>query len=485
MAASDITNVRVESNTPDTAALRYSYGNTNSLTFWRSTDNITFTKYQTIPAAYGSYPSPLVDTTVASATLYYYKISDDNGSTFSSTVSVKVQTAFPPLDREAKALTLPTFSADGDVDAANLDHMRSQIEAYVNGDYGASVRKNCQVCPVNGALILDCADGCFSFTVENADIADINSISINCDKLEIILDVPPGTTTEICGWDTSAGFGGDECFQAPIAGPVDMNLSVIDAQPCPEQRTYYVASPCKGDYIYECYDKNSRIASSQRNLSVVDCSCATIGNGIESDSGSAYTWLVKSGIDTGLSTLDHSPMAGISIYYKTRNTGCAGVPGAAKIQQMWIGGFGASAFTWETSGKPLFGFAINVPTGVTLRSFTGHVLLFDHVNQVYTWGRYSGANLHDGAAPTSIGSIAMSAIIPTSVKLIIDATAGNVYSAYDVILENDTQTETLAHSSIALTSEPLGFGVFWLGNGATGNHSAKLSIKSEADILWW
>ena len=87
--------------------------------------------------------------------------------------------------------------------------------------------------------------------------------------------------------------------------------------------------------------------------------------------------------------------------------------------------------------------------------------------------------------PTVISTLAMSAITPTQISLIIDATGGNVYSLYDVTFDNDTQSETIAHSSISLASEPLGFGVFWVANNNTGDHTARLSTGKEQVMLWW
>jgi hypothetical protein len=178
-------------------------------------------------------------------------------------------------------------------------------------------------------------------------------------------------------------------------------------------------------------------------------------------------------------------MAGISIYYKNVNSSCAGAPAAANIVEHTIGGTGADSFTWTAKGSPIFGFAVNVPVGATIRSFTGHVLLFDYPNSRYLWGRYVSADLHAGALPTVLGSIAMSTITPTSIKLIVDATPTNLYSDYDVLLETISQTETIAHSVIALQSEPLGFGVIWVANNNTGNHSATITVPAEQAMLWW
>lgn len=483
MASSDFTNVRVESNTYDSVIIRYDYGNTNGIALYRSTDGASYSVMQSIPAAYGSYPT-IVDDTVAAETLYYYKFSDDSGSTFTSAVTVKTQKQFPAVTTKQELVGLPLFGDDEDVNASNLETMRTQLEDYLNNDQAASPRKTCVVCPTDGALVLDCADGCYEFRVKAEDIADINSISINCTKFDITFEIPDGTSTEICGWDAGAGFNGDECFQAPISSSAALNITMQTPSPCPISRTRHTSSPCKSDYIYECYSKGSLFRESARNTPVLDCGCSSIGNGISSKDANGWDWTVISG-NGGIEDDDHKTYAGLSIYYKSINSSCAGAPASATILDYLIGGFGANAFNWTVTGKPIFGFAVNVPAGVSIRSFTGHVLLFDYTNSRYTWGTYSNADLLAGTLPTLINSIPFATITPTKVNLIIDATGGNVYSNYDVILENATQTETLAHSSISLTAEPIGCGLIWVGNPAAGDHMARLSPNLEQMLLWW
>lgn len=487
MAAGDFTNVRVESTTYDSATIRYTYGNTNAISLYRSTDGSSYSAVQTIPAAYGSYPT-IVDDTVSPETLYYYKLSDDSGSTFTSVVTVKTQKRFLEPTTNFEGVGLPAFTDDEAVNAENLELMRTQLEDYLNGDQSASPRKKCVVCPTNGALVLDCVDSCFTFVVKEADITDINSISINCEKLEIIFEIPDGTETEVCGWDLAAGFSGDECFQAPITSPVTMPVNMIKPNPCPVSRTRLTTTPCAGDYIYECYSKGSLFRSqdnANRNTPVIQCSCASISNGYTSLDSSGWYWTLVSG-KGGKKDADHEPMAGMSIYFKHTNTNCAGAPSDGNIVDYVIGGFSGNRFTWDTVGKPKFGFAVNVPSSATMRNFTGHVLLFDFPNSVYRWCKYTGVDLLAGSAPTStIGTIAMSAITPTSVNIIIDATPGNIYSIVDISLDNATQTETIAHSSITLTSEPLGYGVIWVANTDPGDHIASLYVRKEQSILWW
>ena len=177
MASSDFTNIRIESNDPQTVTIRYSYGSTNGIKVYRSTDGSNYSAVITIPAAYGSYPSPLVDIDLTQATHYFYKLSDDNGSTFTSVYDVTTQTQF--ADRFDSDMALPTFTNDEDVTAQNLDELRTQVESVIENDV-MKPQKTCFVCPVDGALVLDCKDGCFTFKVRQDDMCDVNSISINC-----------------------------------------------------------------------------------------------------------------------------------------------------------------------------------------------------------------------------------------------------------------------------------------------------------------
>lgn len=487
MSAADFTNIRVESNSYDTTTIRYSYAGAGAVSLWRSTDNSSFSSIQNIPAAYGSYPT-IVDSTVASATLYYYKLSDDAGSTFTSTYTVKSQVQFQPFEKYQEYITLPVFSGNADVDSATLDLMRSQLEAYINSDRSASIRRNCIVCPVNGALVLDCADGCFTFTVEAADISDINSISINCEVLEVVFNIPDSggsNPIEICGWELASGYTGDECFQAPISTSVVLPVRMTDPSPCPVTNTLLTSSPCKGDYIYECYDKGSLFKSSTRNPAVGDCGCSSFFEGlISGDAPSPFTWYMRSGVQTGIQQRDHIGMAGMSIVYKSLNSSCVGAPGSPNILEYNIGGFGGQAFSWSITGKPIFGFAVNVPVGATMKSFTGRVFLFDYSNSRYVWGDYANADLTSGVMPSIITTSAMT-FVPTKIGMVVDGSG--IYSPfYDVVFENDSDLEFWSPAtSSSVIAAPIGCGVIWVANHNTGNHAARIVVGDESYMLWW
>lgn len=485
MASSDFTNIRIESTTPDSVTIRYSYGGSGDIALYRATSSGgSYSVVQSFPAAYGSYPSPIHDVAVTQSQQYFYKFSDDGGSTFSSIYDVTVQKLFAD-PQEVAPVSLPSFSSDEEVNAENMDNMRQQVETYLNGDAVAPIQRECQVCPVDGALVLDCADGCFTFVVKADDIADVNSISINCDRLEIHFDIPEGTTTEICGFPPDSGFNGDECFQAPASSPIQLPIVLVQPEPCPVSRIRYGSSPCQLDYIYECWSKDSVRQSGSRDIDVTSCACGTIDDGIKSKDTGTITWTMVSGKQTGLNSRDHKEYAGISIYYKKINANCSGATGP-KIIQYDLGGFGSDAASWSVVGKPIFGFALNVPENVTMRSFSGNVLLFDYPNSRFLWGSYSSADLLAGAMPTVINTMPFATITPTHLNLIIDATATNLYSDFDVILETNSDTQTLDHTSISVSAGPFfGFGLIWVANAAEGDHRASLRLPSEVATLWW
>ena len=134
-----------------------------------------------------------------------------------SSVNVTTQACQSDLDTiaNADALGLPRFSG-GEGDAQNLNIMAQQLEATINER--ALKDAKCQICPTNGAVILNCQD-CNDFMIMATE--DINSISmLNCDKGDGTIDVyiPPNTTRKICGWPETFGFEGGECFDGSISG---------------------------------------------------------------------------------------------------------------------------------------------------------------------------------------------------------------------------------------------------------------------------
>lgn len=151
-------------------------------------------------------------------TRYWYKISNDAGATFSSTVNVVTHTCSSGGGSQA-GISFPRF--EGDEQQSDLLNQFAEAAESLIGSAQASGA--CEGCIVNGAIVINCTDGCFNFVIEA--IEDINSISIiGCDEYTnttIDFIVPPNTTRGICGFPAGWGFTGDECTQAPIAGGPD------------------------------------------------------------------------------------------------------------------------------------------------------------------------------------------------------------------------------------------------------------------------
>src|SRR3990167_3596670 len=206
------TTVRVEATSTITTRLYWVANGSADVGIYRSTDGSVYTLVVTRTVS----NSPFYDSGLTGATLYYYKLSDDSGATYSSVVTVVTHTCPNPS-------------------AANLDTSLPRITDFteyegkyqinialeeIDGILGRTVRPGeCLICPTNGAVVLDCAGGCTSFII--ATSTDINSISIsNCDggDTDIQFVIPPSTTVGICGWPAGIGFSGDECNKGPITG---------------------------------------------------------------------------------------------------------------------------------------------------------------------------------------------------------------------------------------------------------------------------
>jgi hypothetical protein len=204
------TNVRVESTSITTTVLNWTSGSGNT-SIWRSTDGVSYSVLTSLLPATTTY----TDTGLASGTKYWYKLSDDDGSTFSSVVTVYTQGCPTPSSADQQ-LGLP----DDDLQAL----ARRVEELFQDKVVDPS---KCLVCADDGRLIFDCSRGCSSF--EALVDEDVNSITFeNCpDNVDADLLIPPNVTRKICGFPRGFGFTGDECFQAPIvAGPNGATMSI-------------------------------------------------------------------------------------------------------------------------------------------------------------------------------------------------------------------------------------------------------------------
>ncbi len=204
------TSVRCEAQSMTSVIVYWTYAGSSSLAIYRSTDGSSYTKISSFISSTITY----TDTGLAAGTLYYYKLSDDNGSTFSSVVQTYTMSCADGSNQ--KTFALPRFDGGMEDPASKLNELADRVEAAL-GD--VQLPDMCVVCPSAGAVTIDCQDSCTNFLVV-AD-QDINSISINnCGSGDptIAIFVPPSTTRLICGFPAGWGFTGDECTEAPIAG---------------------------------------------------------------------------------------------------------------------------------------------------------------------------------------------------------------------------------------------------------------------------
>lgn len=211
------TSVTVEARSISSTHIRWSYSGTAQIAVYRSTDNVSFSEITATNSVARVDPgtTEFIDTGLDAGTRYYYKLTDDTGSTFSSVVNAF--THFCVDQNAGQAFQLPRFD-DGQTDTSyKLNELAERVERAIGDQVIAP--EACIVCPSTGAVVIDCTDGCNSFLVI-AD-QDINSFTINrCGSSEPTVDVyvPPDTTVGICGFPAGYGFDGNECTEAPISG---------------------------------------------------------------------------------------------------------------------------------------------------------------------------------------------------------------------------------------------------------------------------
>lgn len=207
------TSVRVETVTLGSTIIRWEYSGANDLGVYRSTNG----------SSYSLISSPLVDpatdisytdTGLDSGTLYYYKISDDSGSTFSSVVTITTMQDCLGITQTPGALTRATEAVTPDMFNLIVDHIEHQ-------DNQDQIDEPCVVCVEDGALIFSCLDNCNHFQVIIAENTTVNSISnVGCNECPSVdFLIGPDVTLNICGWPIGCQFDGDECTDAPILGP--------------------------------------------------------------------------------------------------------------------------------------------------------------------------------------------------------------------------------------------------------------------------
>lgn len=209
MADTEFSNVRVEAHKNKSAMLRWSKSGTvqTDVKVYRSTDGSSFAA---ITSAMLSSVLEYEDLfTLEDGTKYWYKLSQDDGSTFSDVVTVVSYRASSAGVARQQAIILPD-------DAAALARRQEQANITSFGfDTGDEVP--CPICIVDGAIVLDCGE-CNTFRVLMTE--DINSITIigcdPCPRVEFV--IPAETERGICGWPVGCDRVGDECTDARIPG---------------------------------------------------------------------------------------------------------------------------------------------------------------------------------------------------------------------------------------------------------------------------
>lgn len=215
-----IYHVRVEANDINSATLRWDYNGTSDVKVYRSTDNISYSLVDTITSTYPTIEYEYIDdNTLAERTLYYYKLTDDNGLTYTAPVHV-VSYLIATYRGQSTSATINVSPAFGTVTPEDFNALVDKI----NLDNQAATDQSdapCDICSSNGSLVIDCSSGCEWFRTVLTE--DINSISIigcdGCPPVDFVL--PPNTTRSVCGWPTGCNYEGDECFDAPIPGGLD------------------------------------------------------------------------------------------------------------------------------------------------------------------------------------------------------------------------------------------------------------------------
>jgi hypothetical protein len=209
------TDVRVEAESLTTTRVRWTYPGTSTINVYRSTDGASYSSVAFVAVGTTEYE----DTGLTAATKYWYKLSDDVGSTFSSVVTVYTHACGVDANGKGTEITLPRETEEN-VSAETFNSLATVVEQGLV-KFVAPDGRTCVACISDGALVLDCIDfdGCNS--IEVVVDQDINSISLpNCADKEVDVNfiIPPSVTRKIGGWPRGIGFTGDEGFRAPIAG---------------------------------------------------------------------------------------------------------------------------------------------------------------------------------------------------------------------------------------------------------------------------
>lgn len=210
------TNVRVEATSQSTTTVRWTDTASSGEAIYRSTDGSSYALVDTSTTpttGLGSYE----DTGLSAGTKYWYKLSNDAGSNFSSVVTVYTHSCGVPNAQQSD-LALPRVG--GEVTPDSFNAMADAVETSLT-KFTSPQGQTCVACITDGALVIDCVTYADCQSIEVAVDQDINSISLpNCDNsiVDIGFIIPPNVTRKIGGWPKGIGFTGDEGNTAPISG---------------------------------------------------------------------------------------------------------------------------------------------------------------------------------------------------------------------------------------------------------------------------
>ncbi len=344
------TTFRVEAISQTQTILRWHYTGSNSIGIYRSPDGITYALVDSVAATVKIFNDELL----TAGTKYWYKLSDDVGATFSSVKTVVTHVCGDTNSGKRVGFHLPRFS-EGEL----LEKGAHQKLGKAMRSIEDVIQKNvfnqdpCVVCVVDGAITINCADGCDCYDVDAT--TDINSISfINCDGIDpcIHFKVPPNTTIGICGFPQghqgdSSQYSGDECTSAPINGGTHGRTVTTGKPPpkskpgsgkgggtsrgctdplgCPDGECECVAGK-SGQLVVKCCSKNCSMACGSTNsLDIRICG----GTGPYTIAGSSGLQFKKSnGVAVGSGTIGPGEVISIT---PPANSG-SGVAGNAYTQ---------------------------------------------------------------------------------------------------------------------------------------------------------
>ena len=209
-------NIRVWAIGQTATVLKWVYSGSSDIGIYRSTDGVSYS----LVGSAGATIKLFNDTGLTPGTKYWYKVSDDDGSTFSSVVTVKTHACGDTVSGRRRGFALPRFRKSGST-TNKQNRMARDIEDVIEKRTGN--QEPCVACIEDGAIVIDCSQDCDCWDVDAS--TDINSITfLNCDGVDPCINfrVPPGTTVGICGFPQGHSnvfsFGGDECTEAPVNG---------------------------------------------------------------------------------------------------------------------------------------------------------------------------------------------------------------------------------------------------------------------------